>query len=230
MEVSFIDIIKIILKRWWIILITVILGAGIAFAVTSGEKPSYVSKASLLAEVVGNKEGDYSFSDLNYVHALIPTFYDIMNEDKVYDDIVEDLNANGVNITRDQLKAKFSFVDNGTADSQSLVFSVKCTADSKEFSKQLLEAFLDVSVAEVNATITSIELGITEEAHYVSTNTPNTVFNIILGLFIGAVVGLLIVFIINSLDTRFESSQDISKKYGIPVIGVIPTELIEGEE
>lgn len=230
MEVSFIDIFKVILKRWWIVLIAIVIGGCVAFGITSSEKPSYVSKASLLAEVADNADGDYSFADLNYVHALIPTFYDIMNEDKVYDTVVESLEESGISMSRDTLKSKFSFVENSSTESQSLIFSVKCTDGNEEFSEKLLTAFLQVGVNEVNETITSIELRVIEEAHYVSTIKPNMMFNVILGLFLGLVVGLLVVFIINSLDTRFESSQDISKKYGIPVIGVIPTEMIEGEE
>ena len=234
MEVSFIDIIKVVLKRWWIILLTVIIGGASAFVITNAEKPTYVSEASLYAQVKKN-EGDYTFSDLNFVHALIPTFYDIMNEDMVYDELSTLLAEKGFNISREGLKSKFTFVNNSDSTSQSLIFRVRCTdglksAEGEYFSEILLDAFLDIAIQKVPEIITSVEVHISAEPHYVSTIKPNVVFNGILGAFIGLVAGLLIVFIINSLDTRIDSPQDLSKKFGVPVIGVIPTEIIMSKE
>ncbi len=237
MEVSFIDIIKVVIKRWWIILLTVIVGGVTAFCITNTEKPKYVSEASLYAEVIKDKEGDYTFSDLNFVHALIPTFYDIMNEDEVYDKLVTALAENGIEMDRDTLKSKFTFVNNGDSSSQSLIFRIRCTDpiksnDEEYFSTVLLEAFIDVATKEVPTIISSVELHVSADPHYISTILPNTVFNTILGAFVGLIAGLLIVFIVNSLDTRIDSVQELSKKFSIPVIGVIPTELIttKGEE
>ena len=238
MEVSFIDIIKVVLKRWWIIVLTIVIGGTSAFLITNMEKPKYVSEASLYAEVKKSGE-NYSFSDLNFVHALIPTFYDIMNEDMVYDELSALLADEGMTMTREQLKSKFTFVSNSDSQSQSLIFRVRCTDSLKSvdaegknvyFSEILLDVFLDLAIQKVPNIISSVELKIASEAHYVSTIRPNTVFNSILGAFIGMVAGLLIVFIINSLDTRIDSAEDLSKKIGVPVVGVIPTEVITTKE
>jgi capsular polysaccharide biosynthesis protein len=239
MEVSFIDIVKVILKRWWIILITIVIGGASAFMITNMEKPQYVSEASMYAEVkkAGN---DYSFSDLNFVHALIPTFYDIMNEDDVYDELSELLAENDINISREGLKAKFTFVNKADTTSQSLIFKIRCTDGLKiegkdgekdqYFSAELLSAFLNIAIQKVPEIISSVEIHISAAPHYVSTIRPNVTFNGILGAFIGLVAGLLIVFVINSLDTRIDSAQELSKKFDIPVVGVIPTEIITTKE
>lgn len=237
MEVSFVDVIKVIIKRWWIILLAAIVGGVSAFLITNTEKPRYVSEASLYAEV-RDKEGDYTFSDLNFVHALIPTFYDIMNEDGVYDELSAVLAEQGVTMTRDQLKSKFAFVNNGDTSSQSLLFRVRCTdpvkGEGDEYmSTVLLNGFLNIAIERVPEIISSVELHVLPEPHYVSTIYPNTTFNTVLGAFVGMIAGLLVVFIINSLDTRIESAQELSKKFGVPVIGVIPAEIIittKGEE
>ncbi len=239
MEVSFIDIIKVVLKRWWIIVLTIVIGGTSAFLITNTEKPKYVSEASLYAEVNKSKEGEYTFQDLNFVHALIPTFYDIMNEDMVYDELSDMLAEEGIYLSREELKSKFTFVSNSDSQSQSLIFRIRCTDSLKSvndegedlyFSEVLLDAFLNIAIQKVPNIITSVEVKIAAIPHYVSTIKPNTLFNSILGAFIGLVAGLLIVFVINSLDTRINSTQDISQKIGVPVVGVIPTEVVVAKE
>lgn len=233
MEVSFIDIIKVVLKRWWIIVLTIVIGGTSAFLITNTEKPTYVSEASLYATVKKSGE-EYSFSDLNFVHALIPTFYDIMNEDVVYDELSELLAEENMYISRDELKSKFTFVSNSDSQSQSLIFRIRCTDALKNenlyFSEVLLDAFLEIALPRVESVIKSVELHVSADPHYVSTVRPNVVFNSILGAFIGLIAGLLVVFVINSLDTRIDSPQELTKKFGVPVVGVIPTEVLTTKE
>ncbi len=222
MEVSFMDLIKIIVKRWWIILITLVIGTSSAFLIANSKKSSYVAQASFLAEIVG-KDSDYTFGDLNMINASNGTIKTIMTADQVYDDIAEYLNENGYSITRDALKSKFSFAQ---SDAESLIFHVRCTDGNKDNSVLLLELFAEYATERVDDKMApfNIKLGMVEEAHYVSTITPDVLFNTLLGAFIGLVAGLLAVFIVNGLDNRIDDVKELAERHDIPVVGIIPTE------
>ena len=231
MEVTFMDLIKIIIKRWWIVLITVVVGTTGAYFVSSTKAPSYVSQASMLAQING-KENSYNFSDLNYIHASIPTYIDIMNSDTVYDEAAKIYNEeNGTTIKGRDIKSKFSFIKNTDDNSQSLVFYVECIDGSKELSSKYLNCFLEAACQRVNVIISTIKLSPIEESHYVRTIREDVTFNTLIGTFVGLLVGLLAIFIINVLDSRIHDAQEITDKHNVPVVGIIPnkTQDKEGE-
>lgn len=230
MEVTFMDLLKIIVKRWWIVLMAVVLGTVGAYFVSSSKAPSYVSQASLLAQING-KETNYSFGDLNYIHASIPTYIDIMNSDSVYDAAAEIYNEeNGTELKGINIKSKFSFVKNTKDDSQSLVFYVECIDGNKEASIEYLNCFIEAACSRVNETITTIKLNAFEDAHSIRVIREDVTLNTLIGAFIGLLVGLLAVFVINALDSRIRDAQEITDKHNVPVIGIIPNKAQSKEE
>ena len=55
---------------------------------------------------------------------------------------------------------------------------------------------------------------------------PNKPLNIILGVIIGLVVGIGLAFFIEYLDTSVKTVDDIEKHLGLPVLAVIPTDIV----
>jgi succinoglycan biosynthesis transport protein ExoP len=51
---------------------------------------------------------------------------------------------------------------------------------------------------------------------------PRTVRNTLIGVGLGAALGLLLVFLLDALDTRVRSVQNIASRLGIPLIGFLP--------
>jgi polysaccharide biosynthesis transport protein len=51
---------------------------------------------------------------------------------------------------------------------------------------------------------------------------PRTVRNVLIGLGLGAALGLLLLFLVEALDTRVRSVQNIADRLGIPLIGFLP--------
>ena len=51
---------------------------------------------------------------------------------------------------------------------------------------------------------------------------PRTVRNVLIGLGLGAALGVLLVLLIEALDTRVRSVQNIEQRLGIPLIGFLP--------
>jgi capsular polysaccharide biosynthesis protein len=52
--------------------------------------------------------------------------------------------------------------------------------------------------------------------------SPNVKTNIAIGVLLGLVLGSLITFAIELLDTTIKTPEEITSKFGLPVLGVIP--------
>ena len=55
--------------------------------------------------------------------------------------------------------------------------------------------------------------------------SPNKKMNILIAGVLGVMIGLFIIFIIEFLNTKIKTPQDIEKELGLPLLGVIPEEL-----
>ena len=53
---------------------------------------------------------------------------------------------------------------------------------------------------------------------------PNKMMNVAVAAVLGMMIGLFIVFLIEYLDNKIKTPQDIEKHLGLPVLGVIPNE------
>ena len=56
---------------------------------------------------------------------------------------------------------------------------------------------------------------------------PNKVMNVLIAFVLGTMIGLFIVFLLEYLDNKIKTTQDIEKHLGLSVIGVIPMEIME---
>lgn len=50
----------------------------------------------------------------------------------------------------------------------------------------------------------------------------HTARNAVIGLVAGAVVAMVIIFLVNMFDTRVKSKDELVSKYGLPILGEIP--------
>ncbi|HSQ89122.1 YveK family protein, partial [Romboutsia sp.] len=53
---------------------------------------------------------------------------------------------------------------------------------------------------------------------------PNKVMNVAIAAVLGIMIGLFVVFLIEYLDNKIKTPQDIEKYLGLPILGVIPNE------
>ena len=55
-----------------------------------------------------------------------------------------------------------------------------------------------------------------------TTSSPNVKQNTFIGLFLGVVLGVAVVFIKELIDTRVKDYDDLKSRYNIAVLGIIP--------
>ena len=55
-----------------------------------------------------------------------------------------------------------------------------------------------------------------------SPSSPKTSRNTVLGLFLGLIIGLGLVFVLERLDRRIRKPEDLEAIYRLPMLGVVP--------
>ena len=57
----------------------------------------------------------------------------------------------------------------------------------------------------------------------VSPSSPNIPLNTLIGILLGAILSVLMIFVTEMMDTRIKSADDLGDRYTLPVLGVIPS-------
>ena len=94
---------------------------------------------------------------------------------------------------------------------------------SPEKAQAILQLILDSAQREINRIISGCQVNVVDNASLpTTTSSPNVKQNTFIGIFVGVVLGIAVIFIRELLDTRIKDEDDLKNRYNIPVLGVIP--------
>lgn len=121
------------------------------------------------------------------------------------------------------LVGKFSFVSPGE-DETNLTFSVRCTTNSAKDCRILLHAFGRIVNERCMATVLKNAYAVEtiREAGNGAKIAPNPMNKAMLGFAIGAVLPYAIFFVLNLIDTRIKTEEDVKNRFEYPILGQIP--------
>lgn len=219
--ISISEIIGIFLKRWWIIMLVgaVVFAASFAY-VNSSYSEEYTSKSTIM---VRNPEENLSASSSAYYYDLTKTAVNdcqiLMTSRTVLYSVINELHLDDLGINYAKL---LSMIDiTGYQDSH--VLEVSVTSDDAELSKEIVDALCSFGAKQIQdhidfATARVIDEG-TLNRH--PSNSVNIPVAIVLGL-AAAVVALSVFVLVYVLDDKIRTPEDIEKRLGISVLGVIP--------
>ena len=103
------------------------------------------------------------------------------------------------------------------------VLQIEVTCTDKIDARILCERILDNAQPEVEKVGSGGSVSIVDEATTpVTPTSPNKTLNTIIGVLIGMILGVLIIFVIELFDTRIKTEDDLVTKFDLPILGVIP--------
>lgn len=219
MEIDLVELVMVLLHKWWLILIVALAGFAIAvgytkFAVT----PMYESTAMLY--VLPNTTSVTSVADLQIGSAITGDFEVIATSKPVIDKAIQAIQKDeGKKFTRSKIQGMIS-VEN-KEDTRILVLKAK-SADPKD-ACMVANAMLEAT-AERMAEITKKDPPTTVEMAEVSKSpvSPSLTKNAILGFLLGAVLvcGILVVRFL--LNDNIKTEEDVEKYLGVTTLVSIP--------
>ncbi|HFE9683162.1 TPA: YveK family protein [Clostridium perfringens] len=220
--ISLQEIIYALKKRWKLIaLITIaatLVSAILSFFVI---KPQYEATTKLF---IGKQEtsqntANYDNNDIMMYQKLMKTYAELVKTSDLVTNAVKSVN---LDYNQKEIKEILTNLNvTPSADTQILDLSFK-GENPKEVLK-ITEAITNEFISESKELIPNGNVQIIQKAqlpeHPVS---PNKKLNILIAFFLGLMVGIGVVLLIEYLDNTFKSREDLEKTLDLPIIGTIP--------
>ena len=224
MEEEVIDLreyLSIIKKKWFImaILCVVCVAASTVYSFFIA-KPVYQAETTLIVKTE-KTEGTNSLSNDQVMvsQKLALTYGEIIKSRKVLDEVIKNLDLKESN---GSLASKISV--STVTDTQIIKVSVQDTnkSNAAKIANEIPKVFAKeaIRIADANG----VEV-IDKAQTPVNPVSPNKKMNILIAGVLGVMIGLFIIFIIEFLNTKIKTPQDIEKELGLPLLGVVPEEL-----
>lgn len=209
------DYVNVLIKRWWVIILTVIAAVASAYAISKLLPQTFRSQAVYL--VLANQADN----GLNIVlRNSMNSYRELVMQPSVLDQISQQI---GLDISGERLMEDVNIQPR--PDEQKIVIEVDLPRLDQ--SQALADAVGERIVAEVNRINATLEgtarINVTriQPARLVEIR-PNTRINMLAGAILGLVIGVVLAFVLEYLDDTLKTSEDVERFVGLPTLGAIP--------
>lgn len=207
-----------LIKRIWVVALCIILmGTATLIYTKTAVTPMYEAGFYAYVNNKSYKDTDaVSSQDLAVAIRLSESYAHMIVTDLVLERVKEELDI-------DASTAQLRKLIKAEAVEESEMFTVTVTTSNPQLSVDVANAIAKVAPEEIPTIVEGSSAKIIEYPKMpTKPSSPNVTQNTIIGLLLGAVIGLGIVFLEMILDTRIKSEDDLVRISKMPVLGVIP--------
>ncbi|HEL1550631.1 TPA: capsular biosynthesis protein CpsC [Streptococcus suis] len=214
-EIDVLFLLKTIWRKKFLILLTAVLTAGLAFVYSSFLVTPQYDATTRIYVVSQNVEAGAGLTnqELQAGTYLVKDYKEIILSQDVLTQVATELNL------KESLKEKISV--SIPVDTRIVSISVR-DADPNEAARiaNSLRTFAAQKIVEVTkvSDVTTLEEAVPAE----EPTTPNTKRNILLGLLAGGILATGIILAMEVLDDRVKRPQDVEEVMGLTLLGVVP--------
>ena len=222
-DFTLVALLKLMSKRWWIILLVSITVAVLTFGYYSVfVDPTYKSTAIIITSNGGISETDedapdsIKSSDLASSFNLVPTYVTILKTDEPYNRVAA---LSGVNYTAEQLKGKITVSQRSEKE---LVIDVTVVDKDPEKARMIADCFIEEGSKWISE---SLNGGYAKPLQYAKRgvkNYPQPTVYAIIAFVLSAVLTVLVLIVISMFDRSIKNEDDFKSSYKYPVLGVVP--------
>ncbi len=202
------------------ILTTLISGVISYFVLT----PIYESKMSIFIgkeQSTITQEGIYTSSDVTMYQKLMKTYASIAESNAV---IEAALKSTDINIKVKTAEGMLSV----TPEADTQIMSISVQSENPKEAQKLVSAITTAFIERSGEVIHNGQVEVIDKPKIPEIPIkPNKKLNIAIAFFLGLMVSVGIVFVLEYLDSTIKTKEDIEKYIGIPVIGIIPEHIAE---
>ncbi|TMC56526.1 MAG: hypothetical protein E6J26_07195 [Chloroflexi bacterium] len=213
------DYLKILRKRWWIIVLVAVVAAGSAFAFSKAQTPIYRSAVKL--SIVPARPSDYG--QTLAIKNVLRNYVQQLTTRKMAQQVVNRLQ---LDIAPEALLGKVGVVPDEADYTISIETKDPLPSQAQRISQTLAELFVqerqirNLEVAQQDRILTEI----VDNASDPDLFSPKTSINVLAGAVLGGLIGVVIVFALEWFESDIvRSGEDVERYLGVPVIGSIPT-------
>lgn len=217
--ISLKEIFEVLKKRFWMI-IAFVLGAALIAAVLSYFviTPTYESSSQFIVnQGQQDQEEQYSTDSMKSDVQMINTYNVILKSPAILGEVVNTLK---LPYSTSTLSDKIEVASEEDSQVVTVTATDEDPATAVKLANTTVEIFQDKIVDIMNVENVSI-LAEAELATNPSPVAPNPKLNIAIAIVLGAMIGVGIAFLLEYMDNTVTTEDDIEKKIGLPVLGVI---------
>ncbi|OFI48587.1 tyrosine protein kinase [Floricoccus tropicus] len=219
--VSVNDIFQILKKRAYLIIISMLIGLGVAgFLTFFVMTPKYSSESQLIVTLPQDDRQSNNANDVNGNLQMINTYKSLITGDLVINQVKDRMASDyGINMTQDELRKAIKV--NQTQNS--LMFAINATTDnaskSEEIANLTAEVFQENAKDVMNVDKISIISKATANMNPVS---PDPKKNLVIGLVAGMIVGVGLALLFEQFDRTIKDSKFITDNLAFTLLGTVP--------
>ncbi len=213
------DYARVLLKRGWIIVVIALIGAGSAYGFSKLQTPIYRSIVTLSA--VPARPSDYG--QTLAIKNLLLNYVQQMESPGITQPVIDKLQ---LDITPDQFTSHLNF----NADESTLLITIEARDPNPAVAAKMAQTLAETFVAAHNQSnlqvdqVDRILVTILRNASSPDIFSPKTAINTLAGGVLGALIGVIIVFALEWLESDIvRTTEDVERYIGVTVLGSIPT-------
>jgi len=214
------DLLQIFRRRLWVVVIMTVVVVGSAVGFSLVQKPVYVASTKLLLGQKSEQEPQANLmGSVEGLQQLTHTVATAVDSRPVAEDVIQEHN-----LRMDSQQLLDNLTVEQIEDTQFLLLSYRDA--NPERAREIVDDVSDEStrrIVEANATGNSVTITVWEYAAIpTSPISPNPIRNGLLALGLGLMLGIGLAFLLEYLDDRWRSPEEVERISGVPNFGVIP--------
>jgi len=212
-----------IVKKWFFfILLLIVVGASLAVIYNYGATVKYESQTTLYIEpTVTSSQVDYQGILTN--QKMVKTYSSIIKSRRVVNKVIEKMD---LDTTYEDLIKQLTVAND--ADTQIITVKVKDTNSLR--ARDIANTFANVLIDDLKNSMNITNVKVIDEAIENTLEVePRKKINIIIGSFAGAMLGVLFAFILEAMDNKIKTHDDVKKYLKIKTLGIVPLNSIDND-
>ena len=218
-DIKLMDLVDMLMRRWWIMLVSMAIIAAAAFIFTEVFiTPTYSSEGALYVNATPEqRDQTITQSTINASQSLVSTYAEILNRRTFLESVASDVSD------KYSVKKLKSMITISSANDTEIM-EITVLSDNPDDSYQIAHSILMRAPDELMRVVEAGSVKLLDDAKRNEVAvSPNLRQNTLIGALIGILLGALIIFLLEFVDTRIKYSEDIITKYDEPLLGEIPS-------
>jgi len=216
-EIFLKDIFKLIKKNFFFIIIIGVIGIFAAYVLNEFflEK-KYEAKIKMYALTEWGDNPTHEVNALLFSQRVVNSYIQILGSNAFYDRVIED---SQIEFTPAQLRSMTKY----TILNSTEVFEARVVSKSPETSKRIADSIAKIAPEFIGFyhnkfAVSVIDFPILSDAPFY----PNLKLNVVIGFMAGIFIAMVYVLIKNLMKYTIKDADELTEKYAIPVLAVIP--------
>lgn len=225
------DLLSALRARWIVIVAAGLIGGLLALGMSLLTPPSYQAKVQFYVTVAAGDSAAAAYQGSLGAQQRVQSYAALVKSTDITQQVVD---ATGADLTAGQVANETT----ATADAKTVLLNVVVTNSDPQLALRLAQGFGEVLPGAINRLETPDGGGpalakltvVNPPALPTSPQAPKTEQNVAIGLAVGLFAGIGIALLINTLDRRVKSKEQLETIAGKPVVGSIPFRKGEDKE